>query len=59
MELEIFDLNGRRVDKIIEGQKSPGIYDVEFDGSRIASGIYLYRMNAGNYAKTRRMVLIR
>jgi endoglucanase len=59
VELEIFDLNGRRVDKIIEGQKSPGIYDVEFDGSRIASGIYLYRMNAGNYAKTRRMVLIR
>jgi endoglucanase len=59
VELKIFDLRGRQVGKIVEGQKSPGVYRVKFDGSRIASGLYLYRINAGDYAQTRKMVLVR
>jgi hypothetical protein len=43
----------------VDGVKAAGRYDVEFDASRLASGVYLYRLIAGNLFQTRKMILVR
>ena len=43
----------------VDGQKPPGSYAVEFDASALASGLYVYRLTAGSYTQTRKMMLVR
>ncbi|MFZ1683076.1 MAG: S8 family serine peptidase [Candidatus Zixiibacteriota bacterium] len=56
--LEIFDLLGRSVHQA-QGRGSAGRVQVTWDGSRAGSGIYLYRVTAGNFSASRKMVLIK
>lgn len=55
--LEIFNVLGKRVATLVNEDKQPGVYDVTFDGSRVASGIYIYRLKAGNHISTRKLIL--
>ncbi len=57
--LSIFDVNGRKLETLINEQRSPGNYEVEFDGSNFSSGTYFYRITAGEFKETKRMVLIK
>ncbi len=57
--LEVFDLLGRRVEKIVSGQQAPGRHEVRFDGAALTNGMYIYRLTAGERTETRRMVLAR
>jgi len=60
VQLEVFDSVGRRVKAVVEGQfYSPGRHTVTFDGSGLASGVYIYRLRAGNTLITRTMTLIK
>ncbi|HTY35715.1 MAG TPA: aryl-sulfate sulfotransferase [Bacteroidota bacterium] len=58
ISLRVYDLLGRLVATLIDGQKSAGTYAVHFDGSRLASGIYLYRLTTphGVFSKTMNLV---
>ena len=44
---------------LVNERKSSGNYEVTFDGSGLASGVYICRMTAGTFAQTRRMMLLR
>ncbi|MEW5842800.1 MAG: DUF4434 domain-containing protein [Bacteroidota bacterium] len=55
----VYDLLGREITKLVIGEKHPGIYEVEFDGSALSSGVYIYHMAAGNFVQTRKFVLIK
>ncbi len=55
--IEVFNVVGKRVATLINEEKQPGTYDVTFDGSNLASGIYLYRLQAGSYVSTRKLIL--
>lgn len=59
VSLKVFDILGREVVTLIDEEKQPGEYEVQWDASDNASGIYLYRLAAAGFQLTRRLVLVR
>ena len=59
VRLVVYDILGRELAVLVNEKKAPGSYEVRFDGSGLASGVYVYRLTAGNYAESRRMVLVK
>lgn len=57
--LSVYDLLGRRVAVLADGQLAAGTHHVTFDASRLASGIYLYRLESGGEMLNRKMLLLR
>jgi hypothetical protein len=50
---------GREVAVLVNERKAPGNYEVSFDASGLSSGVYYYRLTAGNFAQTRSMMLVK
>ena len=59
VRLEVFDALGRSVATLVDAFRAPGSYDAAFDASRLASGVYTCRMQAGRFADSKQMVLLR
>ena len=59
VSLKIFDLLGNEIKTLVNSYRHPGNYSVKFDASEISSGIYFYRLQAGDFMQTKKMVLIR
>ncbi|TKJ40994.1 hypothetical protein CEE37_04840, partial [candidate division LCP-89 bacterium B3_LCP] len=57
--LSVYDVSGRLVTTLVDGYRNAGIHDVTFDASDLASGIYLYRLEAGEFNVTGKMVLMK
>jgi hypothetical protein len=62
--LAIFDVQGKRVRELVNGNQPAGRYRVDWDGrdaggQQVASGVYFYRLVAGTYTNTRKMVLLK
>ena len=57
--LEILDIYGRTVRTLVNDQEVPGTHRVTFDASGLESGLYLYRLTAGNVILTRKMLLVK
>ena len=56
--LTVFNIVGERVAVVVDGERDAGRHQVVFDASGIASGVYLYRLQAGAYVETRKFVLV-
>ncbi|MBL7032821.1 MAG: T9SS type A sorting domain-containing protein, partial [Candidatus Delongbacteria bacterium] len=59
IRLEVYNLLGQQVMLLAEGSHSAGAHQVQFDGSGLASGIYLYRLEGDGKVQTRKMAFIR
>lgn len=59
VKLSVFDLLGRELAVLVNERKAPGSYEVAFDGSRLASGVYVYRLTAGSFVRSKTMCLIK
>jgi photosystem II stability/assembly factor-like uncharacterized protein len=59
VKLVVYDLLGREITTLIDGQMEPGRHDVTFEGVKLASGVYVYRLNAGGFVQSRKMLLQR
>jgi len=59
VSLRIYDIMGREVAKVVNEKQAAGTYDVNFDASDLASGIYMYKLTAGHFVSTRKMVLLK
>ena len=59
VRLEVFAISGQRVTVLVDEVQQAGQHRVSFDASGLASGVYLYRLQAGTFIKTQRMVLIK
>ena len=64
VELSIYNLAGQRVVTLLQGQRPPGLYTLRWDGrdeagAELASGVYLYRLQAGEQIEQRKLLLLR
>jgi len=59
IRLLVYDLLGREVAVLVNERKAPGTYEVQFDASALASGVYLSRLTTGNFVQTRKMLVIK
>ncbi len=57
--LKVYNTLGQEVATLVSQEQKPGYYAVTFDASRFASGVYFYRIQAGNYSLTKKMVLLK
>ena len=57
--LRIFDINGGLVETLMDGQREPGIYTVQWDGSDQPSGVYFVRLESGPTVATRKLILLK
>jgi hypothetical protein len=63
VSLSIYDITGRLVETLVNQPQEPGLYHVEWDSrtpeSSVASGIYFYRLQAGSFTSTKKMIILR
>jgi cyanophycinase len=59
VRLSVFDLLGREVAVLVNEMKAPGSYEVRWNATFHSSGVYIYKLTAGNYVESRRMILMR
>ena len=59
VSLKVFDILGKEVVTLVNEKLSPGKYKVKFDGSTLPSGVYFYRLTAGEFTETKRMMLVK
>jgi photosystem II stability/assembly factor-like uncharacterized protein len=57
--LVVCDLLGRKVAVLVNGKRDAGVHEVMFDGSNFASGVYLYRLQAGDFVQSKKLLLLR
>lgn len=57
--IKIFDALGREIETLVNEEKQAGTYEILWNSENLPSGIYFYRMSAGNYTETKKMVLLR
>ena len=57
--LKVYDVLGNEIATIVNEEKPIGIYEVEFDATGLPSGIYFYKLRAGTFVETKKMVLMK
>ncbi len=57
--LKVYDILGREVATLVNEKENAGNYSVKFDGSRLASGVYFYRLTAGNFMSTKKLLMLK
>lgn len=57
--LKVFNVLGNDVATLLDEEKPAGSYEIEFDASELSSGIYFYKLQAGNFIDTKKMVLMK
>jgi len=55
--IKVYDILGREIAVLVNELKTEGTYSVQFDGSNLSSGIYFYRIEAGKFSQTKKLVL--
>jgi serine protease len=59
ISIKIFDILGRHVTTLIDGSCKAGKYEVQWDASRYASGVYIYKIIANDFVQSKKMLLIK
>jgi hypothetical protein len=59
VSLIVYDILGRAVSMLVNERRNAGVHEVMFDGSRLSSGVYFYRIEAGSFVQTRKLLLVK
>ncbi len=59
IKLSVYDINGKEITILRNGYLSSGVYTIEFNGNGLSSGVYFYRIEAGNYSEIKKMILLK
>ena len=57
--IKVYDVLGREIETLVNDEKHIGNYKVEFNASKLASGIYFYKMQAGDFSETKKLILLK
>ena len=57
--IKVYDILGREATTLVNEQKNPGNYSVQFNAARLASGVYFYRMQSGSFIQTKKLILMK
>jgi trimeric autotransporter adhesin len=57
--IEVYNILGQKIRTLVDEEHSAGVYQIVFTGEMLASGVYFYRLQAGNYTEIKKMVLLR
>ena len=55
----IYDILGRKIKELINTKQQAGRYEVKWDASNVASGVYLYQLRTKDYINTKKMILLK
>jgi hypothetical protein len=50
---------GNEVERLVDSDKSSGVYEVKFEGENLASGIYIYRLTTGDFSESKKMMFLK
>ena len=56
--VKVYNVLGNEMALLVNGEKPAGIYEIEFDASRLPSGVYFYILKSGSFVETKKMVLM-
>lgn len=59
VKLSVYDISGQEVAQLVNQNLQPGKYEYSFNGSNLASGMYFYKLTAGDFVSTKKMILIK
>ncbi len=59
VQLSVYDVTGKLASELVNEQRAAGYYTVEFNGSNLASGMYFYLIEAGEFSATKKMILVK
>ena len=59
VQLKIYDVLGNEVATLVDENKPAGSYEVNFDAGNLSNGVYFYKLQAGNFVQTKKMLLIK
>ncbi|MDK9699116.1 MAG: T9SS type A sorting domain-containing protein [bacterium] len=59
VEMKLYDVNGREAATLVNFQQNPGSYRVKFDGSKLSTGTYFVRLQAGTFSQTNKILLLK
>jgi len=59
VQLKVYDILGNEVATLVNEEKAPGTYEVEFNATQLSSGVYYYKLEAGKFSQSRKMVLLK
>jgi hypothetical protein len=59
VSLKVYDVLGKEVAVLVDEEKSRGEYEVQFNAAGLSSGIYYYRLTAGDYSSAKKMILMK
>jgi Secretion system C-terminal sorting domain len=59
VKLNVYDVNGRKVAELLNGEKEPGNYEISFDASKLSSGVYFYELRSAGFFQSKKMILIK
>ena len=59
VKLAVYDILGREVSVLVNERRPPGVHEVKFDASNLASGAYFYRIRAGDFVSTKKLLIVK
>lgn len=57
--LKVYDILGKEVATLVNEKQTAGNYEVKFDGSKLSSGVYFYRLQSGSFVQTKKFILMK
>ena len=59
VEIKVYDIEGREITTLLNNTMSTGAHEVKFDGSHLASGVYVYRIRTSHFTESKKMILLK
>ena len=58
MSLKVYDVLGNEIATLVNEEKAAGKYEIDFNASKLSSGVYFYTLKAGAFSETKKMILL-